>query len=138
MGERGRPLSPNTCRGEVVEIVNNKVLVLNLRNPNRVTTVIPKSKQVGDNKVAVNWGLDEARILKNLQIKNIPSPIVGQYDWPGLHKPFDHQKTTASFLTLHPRAFCLNEQGTGKTGSVIWAADYFILSMAAIRYSNGS
>jgi hypothetical protein len=55
-----------------VEIINNKVLVLNLRNPNRVTTVIPKSKVIGENKVAVSWGLDEAQVLKNLQIKNIP------------------------------------------------------------------
>ena len=109
-----------------MEIINNRILLLNLRNPNKVTTVIPKSKQLEGNQVAVNWGLDEARILKNLQIKNIPSPIMGHYTWPGLHKPFDHQKTTASFLTLHPRAFCLNEQGTGKTGSVIWAADYLM------------
>ena len=109
-----------------MQIINNKILLLNLRNPNKVTTVIPKSKQLEGNQVAVNWGLDEARILKNLQIKNIPSPIMGHYNWPGLHKPFDHQKTTASFLTLHPRAFCLNEQGTGKTGSVIWAADYLM------------
>jgi len=29
-------------------------------------------------------------------------------------------------LTMNPRAFCLNEQGTGKTGSVIWAADYLM------------
>ena len=109
-----------------LEIIENKILLLNLKNPNKVTTVIPKSKQIGTNKVAVNWGLDEARVLKNLQIKNIPSPIIGKYDWPGLHKPFEHQKTTASFLTLHQRAFCLNEQGTGKTGSVIWAADYLM------------
>jgi SNF2 family DNA or RNA helicase len=109
-----------------LQIIDNKILLLNLRNPNKVTTVIPKSKQLEGNQVAVNWGLDEARILKNLQIKNIPSPIMGHYKWPGLHKPFDHQKTTASFLTLHPRAFCLNEQGTGKTGSVIWAADYLM------------
>jgi SNF2 family DNA or RNA helicase len=109
-----------------VEIIDNKVLLLNLRNPNKVTTVIPKSRQIGTNQVAVSWGLDEARVLNNLQIKNIPSPIMGKYTWPGLHKPFDHQKTTSSFLTLHPRAFCLNEQGTGKTGSVIWAADYLM------------
>ena len=109
-----------------MEIINNKVLLLNLRNPNKVTTVIPKSRIVGENQVAVNWGLDEAQVLKNLHIKNIPSPIMGHYNWPGLHKPFDHQKTTASFLTLHRRAFCLNEQGTGKTGSVIWAADYLM------------
>lgn len=109
-----------------MQIIDNKILLLNLRNPNKVTTVIPKSKQLEGNQVAVNWGLDEARILKNLQIKNIPSPIMGHYTWPGLHKPFDHQKITSSFLTLHPRAFCLNEQGTGKTGSVIWAADYLM------------
>jgi SNF2 family DNA or RNA helicase len=109
-----------------LQIINNKILLLNLRNPNKVTTVIPKSKQLEGNQVAVNWGLDEARVLNNLQIKNIPSPIMGHYTWPGLHKPFDHQKTTSSFLTLNPRAFCLNEQGTGKTGSVIWAADYLM------------
>jgi SNF2 family DNA or RNA helicase len=109
-----------------LEIIDNKTLILNLRDTNKVTSVIPNSKVIGENKVAVKWGLDESRVLKNLQIKNIPSPIIGQYDWPGMHKPFDHQKTTAAFLTLNPRAFCLNEQGTGKTGSVIWAADYLI------------
>jgi SNF2 family DNA or RNA helicase len=109
-----------------LEIIDNKTLILNLKDTNKVTSVIPNSKVIGENKVAVKWGLDESRVLKNLQIKNIPSPIIGQYDWPGMHKPFDHQKTTAAFLTLNPRAFCLNEQGTGKTGSVIWAADYLI------------
>jgi len=113
-----------------LQVIDNKLLLLNLKNPGKVTTVIPKSKVVRTHdthsEVAVNWGLDEAQVLKNLQIKNIPSPIMGQYNWPGLYKPFDHQKTTASFLTLNPRAFCLNEQGTGKTGSVIWAADYLM------------
>ena len=113
-----------------MQVIDNKLLLLNLKNPGKVTTVIPKSKVVRTHdthsEVAVNWGLDEAQVLKNLQIKNIPSPIMGQYNWPGLYKPFDHQKTTASFLTLNPRAFCLNEQGTGKTGSVIWAADYLM------------
>lgn len=113
-----------------MQVIDNKLLLLNLKNPGKVTTVIPKSKVIRTHdthsEVAVNWGLDEAQVLKNLQIKNIPSPIMGQYNWPGLYKPFDHQKTTASFLTLNPRAFCLNEQGTGKTGSVIWAADYLM------------
>jgi hypothetical protein len=106
-----------------MEIVNNKVLLLNLKRPERVTAVIPKSKTLGEDnglhKVAVNWGLEEAQVLKNLGIKNIPSPIVSNYDFAGLHKPFQHQITTASFLTLHRRAFCFNEQGTGKTASVI-------------------
>ena len=29
-------------------------------------------------------------------------------------------------LTLNRKAFCFNEQGTGKTASVIWAADYLM------------
>jgi len=38
-------------------------------------------------------------------------------------EPFEHQRATASFLVANHRAFCFNEQGTGKTASVIWAAD---------------
>ena len=52
--------------------------------------------------------------------------ILTNYDWPGKFKPFAHQKQTAEFLTLNRRAFCFNEQGTGKTASVIWAADYLM------------
>lgn len=115
-----------------MEIVQNKALLLKLRNPAKVTDVIPKSKAIDEHTVLVNWGLDEAQVLKNLRIKNVPSPILRNYTWPGLHKPFDHQKTTAAFLTLHKKAFCLNEQGTGKTGSVIWAADY-LMTQSRIR-----
>jgi SNF2 family DNA or RNA helicase len=109
-----------------MEIIDNKALLLNLRDPAKVTAVIPKSRVIDRNRVLVHWGLDEAQVLKNLRVKNVPSPILRAYDWPGMHRPFDHQKTTASFLTLHKRAFCLNEQGTGKTGSVVWAADYLM------------
>lgn len=48
------------------------------------------------------------------------------YSWPGMFKPFNHQKTTAEFLVDNPRAFCFNEAGTGKTSSVIWACDYLM------------
>lgn len=109
-----------------MQIIDNKALLLKVRNPGKITTVIPKSKDLGDNEVLVKWGLEEAQVLKNLGIKNVPSPIEGQYAWTGMYKPFTHQKTTASFLTLHRRAFCFNEQGTGKTSSVIWASDYLM------------
>jgi len=107
-----------------MEIFKNAAVLLKLRNPDRVTEVIPKSKKVGD-KVVVNWGVDETRVLKNLDI-NVPSPILGQYKWSGNVTPYSHQKTTSSFLTLHQKAFCFNEQGTGKTASAIWAADYLL------------
>jgi len=109
-----------------VQIIENKALLLKVKDPNRIITVIPKSKLLDSGEVLVKWGVEEAQVLKNLKLKNVPSPITATYEWPGLYKPFDHQKETASFLTLHRRAFCFNEQGTGKTGSVIWAADYLI------------
>lgn len=52
--------------------------------------------------------------------------ILTDYDWPGKYKPFAHQKETADFLTRRRKAFCFNEQGTGKTASVIWAADHLM------------
>lgn len=52
--------------------------------------------------------------------------ILTNYAWTGKLKPFAHQKTTADFLVSNPKAFCFNEQGTGKTASVIWAADYLL------------
>lgn len=109
-----------------MQIIENRGLLLRLRNPAKITTAIPTSRAVGDNEVLVKWGVDEARVLRNLNIKDVPSPILGMYDWPGRYKPFSHQKTTASFLTMNPRAFCFNEQGTGKTASAIWAADFLM------------
>ena len=76
--------------------------------------------------MTVFWGLDETRVLKNLGFRNVPSPIERTYDWPGRWRPMDHQRTTAGFLTLHRRAFCFNDPGTGKTLSALWAADYLM------------
>lgn len=115
-----------------MEIVENKALKLRVRNPGRITNVIPKSADLGDHEVLVRWGLEEAQVLKNLGIRGVPSPINKDYNWPGRYKPFAHQRETASFLTLHRRAFCFNEAGTGKTASVIWAADY-LMKLGFIR-----
>lgn len=52
--------------------------------------------------------------------------ILTDYTWTGKFKPFAHQKETSDFLSLRTKAFCFNEQGTGKTASVIWAADYLM------------
>lgn len=53
---------------------------------------------------------------------------LSEYDWPRPHHltPFAHQKETAKFLVSNRKAFCFNEQGTGKTASVIWATDYLM------------
>tara|TARA_R110002012_G_scaffold34096_3_gene98941 strand:- start:5368 stop:6909 length:1542 start_codon:yes stop_codon:yes gene_type:complete len=109
-----------------MEVVENRGLRLKVRDPQRITTAIPTSKLISANEVLVKWGVDEARVLRNLNIKDVPSPILGKYQWPGQYKPFEHQKVTSSFLTMNPRSFCFNEQGTGKTASAIWAADFLL------------
>lgn len=111
-----------------MEIIDNRILLFNTRNPHRYS-IIPKHKVMpieGGYQVAVFWGLDETRVLRNLGVKNIPSPIQGRYEWPGRYRPMSHQKDTASFLTLNRRAFVLSEPGTGKTLSALWAADYLM------------
>jgi SNF2 family DNA or RNA helicase len=54
--------------------------------------------------------------------------LLEDYDWPRPYgfTPFDHQKKTAEFLISNRKSFCFNEQGTGKTASVIWAVDYLM------------
>jgi len=115
-----------------MQIYNNKAVLLKVRNPQQITTVIPKSKLLDDGRVMVSWGLEEMQVLKNIGIRNVPSPINRDYKWPGVYTPFAHQKVTAEFLTLHRRAFCFSEQGTAKTASAAWAADY-LMTKGAVR-----
>ena len=79
-------------------------------------------------EMLVYWGVDEMTKLNQLVSfrTNLPSPISRDYKWPGIYKPFDHQRVTAEFLSINQRAFCFNEAGTGKTPSAIWAADYLM------------
>ena len=113
-----------------MQIVQDKALMFNTRKAPQITALIPKSKILATNgdvdQVIVNWDFDEVQLLRNLGIKEVPSPIVGRYKWPGMFTPFDHQRTTADFLTLHPRCFVFNEAGTGKTSAAAWAADYLM------------
>lgn len=112
-----------------MEILENKALVFRTRNPDKYS-VIPKHKVMerddGGYDVAVYWGLDECRVLRNLGVKDVPSPITRRYNWPGRYKPMAHQVETAAFLTMHRKAFCFNDPGTGKTLAALWAADYLI------------
>ena len=108
-----------------MQIIDNKALLLRLRNPKQVTTIIPKSKAVNEHEVVVHWGVNEAHTLRGLNI-NVPSPIENRYSWTGKFTPMSHQRTTAAFLTMNRKAFCFNEAGTGKTASAIWAADFLM------------
>ena len=112
-------------------------LPLSLRE--RVTNSIEKSEQDGNNTL-LYWDHQEVTNATaiidserpNDHLPELPSPILRDYDWPGLYKPFDHQRTTASFLSIRRRAFCFNEAGTGKTSAAIWAADY-LMSIGEVK-----
>jgi len=112
----------------MIVIEKAKALALKLRNPNKVLATIPTAKQInvrGTDLVVLPHRLDEVRVLANLGIR-APSPIEHYYNFPGRFKPYDHQRETAAFLTKIRRGFVLNEIGTGKTQSSLWAADYMI------------
>lgn len=119
-----------------MQIIDNKALLFKTRNPEKFS-IIPKHKIVsedddGNYEIAVYWGLDEVRVLRNLGVENVPSPITGRYEWPGKYKPMAHQMETAAFLTIHRKAFVFSEPGTGKTLAALWAADY-LMKLGRVR-----
>ena len=99
-----------------------------------VVSNVEKAEQVSPESMLVCWDYPETRFLAarideykpDDSIPDVPSPILRDYDFPGVYRPFEHQKDTASFLSIRKRAFCFNEAGTGKTSAAIWAADYLM------------
>jgi SNF2 family DNA or RNA helicase len=78
--------------------------------------------------LALPHTLETVRVLRNMKIR-APSPIRYYYDWPRparFAEIFPHQIETSDFLTIHPRCFVLNEMGTSKTASTLWAIDYLM------------
>jgi SNF2 family DNA or RNA helicase len=105
-----------------------KALALKLNNPAPVLESIPTAREItvrGNNIVVVPHRVDEVKVLRNLGF-DAPSPILHYYKWLGRYTPYDHQKQTAAFLTVNQRGLVLNEIGTGKTQSALWAADYLL------------
>jgi len=115
-----------------VEIVENQVVKFSIASDkvNLITNYLEKSEVLEDDgktaDMVVYWGIKEMQHLVRIYGEKVPSPIQKDYKWPGMYTPFKHQETTAAFLSLQDRAFCFNEAGTGKTSSVIWAADYLM------------
>lgn len=112
----------------MIVLPNAKALLLKLSNPNRVLESMPTAKPIhikGNDAVVVPLRVEEASMLQSLGF-DVPSPIEYFYDWPGRFKPYAHQKATAAHLTLHKKTIVLNDIGTGKTQSALWAADYLM------------
>lgn len=63
-------------------------------------------------------------LRKPLVKAGLKPPILLNYNWPGVERPFKAQLITAAALTAHDRVYALNDMGTGKTLSALWAYDY--------------
>lgn len=111
-----------------------KSLILHVRpqKMSAIQQVFPKHHRViqyqGHNLLQVPHNLEVVKVLRNMGIK-AHSPIRYHYNWPRparFAEVFPHQIETADFLTLNPRCFVLNEMGTSKTASTLWAIDYLM------------
>lgn len=102
-------------------------LVIQSPDPFTLRDLIPDSRSLAhpDYNVAVKHTLEITKVLRNIGM-SAPAPIRYDYAWPGKFIPYAHQIDTAEFLTLHKRAFVLNEMGTMKTSSSLWAADWLM------------
>lgn len=88
----------------------------------------PDSVDLGEQMFEAPWTVSTACALAG-QGYRPPSPILYEFDWPlvrGRWQRLKHQTDTAAFLSIWPRAFVLNEMGTGKTYSVVAAAEYLM------------
>ena len=79
-----------------VKIIENKALLYDVADPCLITEHIHNSAEVKGG-VLVKWGQTETEILAKLGFE-VPSPMLKSYEWTGKLTPFEHQKTTASFL----------------------------------------
>lgn len=103
---------------------HNAVLI---KEDPRVKNIIPHVKSINKNGniyYLVPHRASEVKLMYNLGY-TLPSPIHTQYGWNGT-TPFDSQRTTAALLTLNRRAYVLNDMGTGKTRSTLYAIDFLI------------
>jgi SNF2 family DNA or RNA helicase len=116
-------------------VKDKRAVLLRLRKPSRVTSVIPSAKlfvHKGETLVAAPHRPAETNMLRELGF-NIPDPMKIHYEWPkagGLYDPFLAQIETANFVSMNDRCFILNSMGTGKTVSSLWAYDYMRESKA--------
>lgn len=112
-------------------VEDKQVVIVAAEDRAAAIAALPSSIPARNNLLIVPHKMDETRVLNNLGY-NVPSPILSYYKFPGRFKPLAHQRDTAAFFTMHKKCICLNDMGTGKTLSSLWAADY-LMSIGQIK-----
>lgn len=101
---------------------------MKLNDPSKVLGSLPArlTQLKGQDVVVCKHTWDNVIKLRHLGIKT-PAPA-GAKEWTytGRYTPMAHQKSTVEFLVDNERAFVLNDMGTGKTSSALWAAEYLL------------
>lgn len=114
-----------------MEVIDNKALLVTVKNPSRITSIIEKSAVVNTldddiYEVAIKWTQENVELLSQMGFKKVPSVIARDYAYTGRFTPMHHQKETAGFIANYKKCFIFLEQGLGKTASAAWAADYLM------------
>lgn len=88
-------------------------------------TTAPVIELQGQKQIVVPHAPRETFMLEKFGY-SVPAPILTNYNWPHPigQPPFEAQKQTAVLMSTHDRAYVLNQFGTGKTRSALWAWDY--------------
>jgi SNF2 family DNA or RNA helicase len=108
------------------------VVVYDTPRAAEIAESVPGSVRLHNGFVAAPATLYNLQLLRYLGFPTI-QPMDIAYDWPGRYVPFQAQRVTANFLSVHPRAFVLNDMGTGKTLAALWAADFVMRCNVGLR-----
>lgn len=74
--------------------------------------------------VPVPYSPEHTKLVNRIAQTALPGPAMVSWKYPGMHSPYFHQRETVDFFTQNRRAICLNDMGTGKTASTLWAQEY--------------
>src|ERR1017187_7839117 len=108
---------------------DEKALVLETSDSALVLKNIPTAFQLTPTIVGMPQDVENTARLAVMGVQ-VPSPITYQYRWPRdkalIPQPFKHQIETAAFAVTNPHGYILNDIGTGKSLTALWAADYLM------------
>lgn len=97
----------------------NKALIIPGEHhwPNEIIGKLPDGRQV------VPHSMNNTVLLRQAGYA-VPHPMECYYGWPGDKVPYAIQRRSACSLAEHRRFYLINQQGTGKTPTTLWAWDF--------------
>ena len=106
----------------------HNALIVETQTLLQTLAAVEGGRRIDDARVACPATLENLQALRKHGFTCLPPLDLHNYDWPIRpgREVLPHQRVTANFLALHPRSFCLNDMGTMKTVSALWAADYLM------------